>query len=249
MANKLYYGNKEISGGSSGGGSFVATRELDLENRVDISASLNANGSTWTATNDGNIIAYQDGTSGSSNLEISVNNSRVARCYGQGSAFSIFPVVKGDIVKVSITSISASQIHISLVPYKTTEPAKVLANSLVDAVENRVNTYSTEEQKIGTWINGKPIYRKVVECGALPNAGFKYIKHNISNIDCIRSVTGVANKPSDNLWISLPWVSVHDADSMVQCYVNNENIVFYTQSDRSNVTESWVTIEYTKTTD
>ena len=27
------------------------------------------------------------------------------------------------------------------------------------------NTYSTEEQVIGTWIDGKPIYRKVIALG------------------------------------------------------------------------------------
>ena len=32
---------------------------------------------------------------------------------------------------------------------------------------NSLNTYSSTEQRIGTWIDGKPIYRKVIDFGAL----------------------------------------------------------------------------------
>lgn len=42
-------------------------------------------------------------------------------------------------------------------------------------------TYSTEEKVIGTWINGKPLYRKVL-ISTSGNSGQKYINHGISDI-------------------------------------------------------------------
>ena len=36
-------------------------------------------------------------------------------------------------------------------------------NNINDAINlMKIETYSTEEQKIGTWIDGKPLYRKVI---------------------------------------------------------------------------------------
>ena len=48
--------------------------------------------------------------------------------------------------------------------------------------------YSTEEQVVGTWIDGKPIYRKVIDFGALPNSTLKQVPHGISDIDAIVSL-------------------------------------------------------------
>ena len=45
-------------------------------------------------------------------------------------------------------------------------------------------SYFTDEIDTGMkWIDGKPIYRKVINVGALPNNSEKTIAHNISNID------------------------------------------------------------------
>lgn len=43
---------------------------------------------------------------------------------------------------------------------------------IANAVENldKLSTYSTNETKIGTWISGKPIYRRVFE-GTIPSTG------------------------------------------------------------------------------
>ncbi len=52
-------------------------------------------------------------------------------------------------------------------------------------------SYSTTEQKTGgVWIDGKPIYRKVVNFGALLNTANKTVAHNIANIDKIVKMFG-----------------------------------------------------------
>lgn len=60
---------------------------------------------------------------------------------------------------------------------------------------NKINNYSTEEQVVGKWIDGKPIYRKVVE-GTLPSfvpgssTAEGSIAHSISNLGTVVGITG-----------------------------------------------------------
>ena len=44
------------------------------------------------------------------------------------------------------------------------------------------NTYSTEEQRIGTWIDGKPIYRKVFTGTFENDTNFHQIASNVENL-------------------------------------------------------------------
>lgn len=108
---------------------------------------------------------------------------------------------------------------------------------------NNMNTYSTTEKKIGTWIDGKPLYRKVIDFGALPNASEKSVAHNISNIDKFVKIEGVCRGPSFSF--TLP----HITDTyFISINVTKTEITIITDVDRS----AWngiVFLEYTKTTD
>ena len=101
------------------------------------------------------------------------------------------------------------------------------------------NIYSTtEEQVIGTWINGKPIYRKVVNMGNLLNNGGKSVKHGLSNF-VITTMNGSATNGSTYIGIS----GFND-----EIYIDNTNIIWTTRVNRSSYT-AYVVLEYIKTTD
>ena len=51
-----------------------------------------------------------------------------------------------------------------------------------------VCTYSTTETVVGEY-NGKPLYRKIVNFGALPNNTTKEVTHNIPNINIITRIS------------------------------------------------------------
>ena len=104
---------------------------------------------------------------------------------------------------------------------------------------NGTENYTTEEIIIGKWINGKPIYRKVVDCGALPNNAGKYVAHNISNIESIIRLYGFGT--TGQTFYPIP-------NETFRAYANLQNIFLYTQDDRSNMNGTFI-IEYTKTTD
>lgn len=62
-------------------------------------------------------------------------------------------------------------------------------------ISNKLNTlenYSTTEQVIGTWINGKPLYRKVYTI-TIGNSGTKTIQADNSNIYYVRMESLVTN--------------------------------------------------------
>ena len=107
--------------------------------------------------------------------------------------------------------------------------------------------YSTEEQIVGTWIDGKPIYRKVIDCGALPNSTLKQVPHGISDIDAIVSFNGVTfakNKTAT----PIPYVYT-DSINTVSLFLEGTNVCIQTFGDKTSYINTYVTLEYTKTTD
>ncbi len=109
------------------------------------------------------------------------------------------------------------------------------------------NIYSTTETVIGTWVNNKPIYRKTVNTGALPSIGGKTIDHNISNIDYVTKIIGTAYRNTDNIFLPLPHATYDN--TAISCYCDKTLITIIVYTDRSAFQESYVTLEYTKTTD
>ena len=107
-----------------------------------------------------------------------------------------------------------------------------------------LNSYSTKEQKIGTWL-GKPLYRKVVDVGALPNNAVKHVPHNITNLGSVIRIYGWAF--GVDLHIPLPFTSTY-APYSVMCNVLDTNIQMEAGYDRSNMS-GYIILEYTKTTD
>ena len=109
-------------------------------------------------------------------------------------------------------------------------------------------SYSLDEQLTGgTWIDGKPIYRKTISCGALPNTTSKTVAHGITNIDWIVDIYGTAATDSGS-FILLPHNDyVAQFDVSLNCNANSISIV--TTQNQSVFTKSYITLEYTKTTD
>lgn len=116
-------------------------------------------------------------------------------------------------------------------------------NAIICITDDEVDTchYSTEETFTGMyWIDGKPIYRKVIDCGYLVNASTKTVVHNISNIDSVISSIGNCKNSAGNC------VQIPNMETTIA--VNKTNVSIYTSSSYSNY-YCYMIIEYTKTTD
>lgn len=109
--------------------------------------------------------------------------------------------------------------------------------------------YSTTETKTNkVWIDGKPIYRKVIDCGILPNNNSITIDHNISSIASVITLQGIA--VSSSIYLPIPYVagSPTTANDWIHLYTTKTEIGISTLFDFSAY-KGYVTIEYTKTTD
>lgn len=116
-----------------------------------------------------------------------------------------------------------------------------------DAEAQKSLVYSQNEIDTGKiWINGKKIYRKVINCGALPNNSTKTIPINITDIDEITNLIAIASSKTYSLTISLPFCDINGTAMAVHRRKNE--IVLATNLDASIYTESFVVLEYIKTT-
>ena len=106
--------------------------------------------------------------------------------------------------------------------------------------------YSTNEHVVGTWIDGKPIYEKTVDCGALLNNATKTVAHGIANISKVVEYKGISFD-TNGYSICLPYAGF--GDWSVSIYANATNIYLQTKQNRTDCVNSYITLRYTKTTD
>lgn len=123
------------------------------------------------------------------------------------------------------------------------------AKAVKDYVDKK-QTYSTDEIVVGTWIDGKPIYRKVYQISALPNSTRMYVTCGIRNVENLITMRGVMK--SSNEWDNLPGVYTNGTliDSLV---IERKGDILtqmriLTNTNRSTFS-AFVILEYTKTTD
>ena len=117
-----------------------------------------------------------------------------------------------------------------------------------DALDN----YSLSEVDTGaTWIDGKKIYKKTIDCGAEPDAdSAKYVAINIPNFEKAVKIEGIALDNYNNcapMPFAHPW-SKADYSVFV---VNDDNNGWEISIERGNVsrcfTKIYITLYYTKT--
>ena len=139
--------------------------------------------------------------------------------------------------------------------YDTAKQAGTLpTNALICITDDEEDYchYSTEETKTGNyWIDGKPIYRKVINIGAFPNAGVKTINTQISDVDIFTKIDGTAYNSTMNRSIPIPYSDEQNVNYQVRVIIDNHSdcqLSIYTGINYSNF-YGYMILEYTKTTD
>lgn len=127
-----------------------------------------------------------------------------------------------------------------------------LNNRIMSIEENGIGgdsmvTYSAEEQQIGTWIDGKPIYRITLSMGSL--SGSKMYSHGIANLHRVIHAFGTFIQSSGHME-PLPKVVVNNAAwSADFADFTSTSFTLNFGSNIGTATEVTLTVEYTKTTD
>jgi hypothetical protein len=105
--------------------------------------------------------------------------------------------------------------------------------------------WSFDEKDTGTtFLDGKKIYRKTIDLGALPNNSMKTVVHGIENIDMVTGLSGITYDYIS--FLNIPHAST-TAGSSISCYADRVNIKVTTASDRTSFAVTYVTVKYTCT--
>lgn len=117
--------------------------------------------------------------------------------------------------------------------------------SIIININGGTEVYSTEETIIGKWIDGKPIYRRVLPISNLDISNSTWTQTNISiNDNHIESViNGYGGYIVDGVFRTVyPLLTSSNTDSFVY-------VAFQTPRNAANDTCNLIILEYTKTTD
>lgn len=120
------------------------------------------------------------------------------------------------------------------------------ADGTLDATNNVFTRYSMEEQVIGTWIDGKPIYQKTLELTFHHPVSDWTTMYDCSdlNIDSFIKAEGCFHYPPNNIFMFDNYYTRLIFDKTTNC------LKYYSaELGLANTYNCWVTIIYTKTTD
>ena len=146
---------------------------------------------------------------------------------------------------------------------KTQQPSDYPSNQIHDAYststtdtyscnyinEARLEEYSTNETRIGTWM-GKPLYRKVLSTVGLSGETKKSINYNITNPDKIWIAGGFVCSAARI--VTMPMIGYNgDLSQKLDVWVEKqENVVkLYSNGGWGNDWTFYIILNYTKTTD
>lgn len=125
-----------------------------------------------------------------------------------------------------------------------TEDSQVANKQYVD--EHGKEVYSTEETVIGTWIDGKPIYRKIYNIESIKSNEWSFTNNIVKNLDYCCKINGIVyNLPS---YTKTSFVSVPGVNSNVGLSIDYKPGIYVTESSY-NGCQAYLIVEYTKTTD
>lgn len=141
---------------------------------------------------------------------------------------------------------------------------KATANEASIALLNNIREFSTNEKAIGTWIDGKPLYRRVLSMSNTMIEGRtgSLIVGNIANLKAVTKIDATIRINNNVNFTNLPSITygghiLNDSRYYNSIYVDlnaNNDVKLQRQAGgyiETNVTvnEAYITVEYTKTTD
>ena len=113
-----------------------------------------------------------------------------------------------------------------------------------EEVEDEGEIYSTEEVKVGTWLDGKPIYKNTFQIEIASTGNQNFFDKSELNIDNVIKMETVMINEAFN--VNIPYyVATND---YIGCWYDKMNKRFVFISSK-NIGNCYVTIYYTKVTD
>lgn len=137
--------------------------------------------------------------------------------------------------------IMSNKSNITALNFEDTVSGEILIKS--HNIRNPYEITTGQETATNEYIDGKQVYMKRINCGALPNASQKAVAHGVSGfvLTDIKAVfTGTSR---DRIYV--PHIDINNSSSSVGMSVNDTNIYLNTGINYSGYT-GYVTMYYTK---
>ena len=179
---------------------------------------------------------YTQGQAKDDQLQDHIHNGRIYNADGSGSEYSLSmakdkymlqstPFNQGVTSGYRVGSVTRGKRKAVYFYIKATSGLAENQQENVLATINENNSYSTTEQPTGAkWIDGKPIYRKVIDFGVLPNSNTKTVNHNIANLGHIINLHGYTT--NGTIYFPIPYAG-NIAENTITCSVYSR-ITHYT---------------------
>ena len=119
-------------------------------------------------------------------------------------------------------------------------------NGSVWVNDDNLHEYSTEEKIVGKWIDGKPIYEKVISFSLSGNGNLSY-PHNIENLKNIHFISMLHSAAENGIKTIRTYVPWYNNASVYLDEITTTDILIYHISNRTEFYEFF--LRYTKTTD
>lgn len=113
--------------------------------------------------------------------------------------------------------------------------------------DSLMHSYSMNEQVVGKWTDGKPIYERTYN--PTVTSADQTFAHGISNLGTVVSITGMCTYNNQVEWLSLPYVSTTSSYCITLSNVTSTTFRLIRGNGFSSIQNLYVTMQYTKTTD
>lgn len=127
-------------------------------------------------------VAYQTGSGTGTDYINPTSNTRNTTTTGGGQPMDIMnPYI---VLNYYIKAHKTAPVTATVKNEKTTSETDVYSCNYVNNIDNKFN-YSSNEQIVGKWIDGKTLYRKVITFNYFPNNTQRVVPHYITNLQYI----------------------------------------------------------------
>lgn len=160
--------------------------------------------------------------------------------------YNTFQVSDKEITEVSTKTITLFILGLGSGTAKIGRPKIEIGNKETGWIPSPETMITTDvEIPTNEFIDGKQVFRKRYDFGALPNATTKNVAHGLTNVKII-DYNGIAYSSSGST-LKLPFVSTNSSAECIRLNTTSTNIVIMTGTDRSGFSECYVDLYYTKT--
>lgn len=133
-----------------------------------------------------------------------------------------------------------------------TKTADVAGSGQWTPMAQPTHHYSTTEQVVGTWVDGKPLYERSFSHINTQSTFNDFVTiDSIANVDVIASLNGIAHRQIDTFdgWIDISSRPEAQTNYSIAMRFANGNLQYRIDTYGTQITDIYITVRYTKTTD